>query len=121
MRYRVTIFNGIDLPHSLYCKVYNHKNLCFFKNSKQKQVKVALTGYGLFSVTHKYSHLGHGMCRGANWQGKRWPILRGMRTLQAGGTIHLVKSHETIPYKKYTNLIVPYKGLYGWGEGGAST
>ena len=39
------------------------------------------------SVTHKFSHLGHGMCRGANWQGKRWPVLRGMRTLQAGGLI----------------------------------
>jgi hypothetical protein len=43
-----------------------------------------------------------------------------MRTLQAGGTVHdLVKSHETIPLKKYTNIIVPYKGLYGWGGGGS--
>jgi hypothetical protein len=29
-----------------------------------------------------YKHLGHGMCRGANWQGKKWPVLRGFRTLQ---------------------------------------
>ena len=29
-----------------------------------------------------YKHLGHGMCRGANWQGKKWPVLRGLRTLQ---------------------------------------
>jgi len=31
---------------------------------------------------HKYQHLGKGMCRGANWQGKRWPAIRGIRTLQ---------------------------------------
>ena len=30
----------------------------------------------------RFKHLGHGMCRGANWQGKKWPVLRGFRTLQ---------------------------------------
>merc|ERR1712106_316041 len=33
-------------------------------------------------VTHKFKHLGHGMCRGAKWTDKKWPVLRGMRTLQ---------------------------------------
>jgi len=33
-------------------------------------------------VTHKYKHLGHGMCRGAKWTDKKWPVLRGMKSLQ---------------------------------------
>ena len=37
-----------------------------------------------------YKHLGHGMCRGANWQGKKWPVLRGLRTLQAKIYIFLI-------------------------------
>ena len=33
-------------------------------------------------VTHKYKHLGYGMCRGAKWTDRIWPIMRGMKTLQ---------------------------------------
>merc|ERR1712106_831308 len=33
-------------------------------------------------VTHKFKHLGHGLCRGAKWTDKKWPVLRGMKTLQ---------------------------------------
>jgi len=33
-------------------------------------------------IKHKFHHLGKGMCRGANWQGKKWPALRGLKTLQ---------------------------------------
>jgi hypothetical protein len=82
---------------------------------------VLSTQHRLFSVTHKYSHLGHGMCRGANWQGKRWPILRGMRTLQAGGTVHVVKSQETIPLRKIYNFNCSVQRPVWRGEGGAST
>jgi len=31
---------------------------------------------------HKFHLLGKGMCRGANWQGKKWPAVRGLKTLQ---------------------------------------
>ena len=33
-------------------------------------------------MAHKFTHLGHGMCRGAKWTDKKWPVLKGMRTLQ---------------------------------------
>ena len=33
-------------------------------------------------VKHKYKHLGYGMCRGAKWTDRVWPIMRGPRSLQ---------------------------------------
>ena len=33
-------------------------------------------------VKHKYKHLGHGMCRGAKWTDRKWPIMRGKKSLQ---------------------------------------
>ena len=33
-------------------------------------------------MSHKYKHLGHGMCRGARWTDRVWPIMRGARSLQ---------------------------------------
>lgn len=41
-----------------------------------------LTNNILISVTHKYKHLGYGMCRGAKWTDRKWPIMRGLKTLQ---------------------------------------
>ena len=33
-------------------------------------------------MKHKYKHLGYGMCRGAKWTDRVWPIMRGPRSLQ---------------------------------------
>jgi len=33
-------------------------------------------------VKHKHKHLGYGMCRGAKWTDRIWPLMRGYKTLQ---------------------------------------
>ena len=35
-----------------------------------------------FLVKHKHKHLGYGMCRGAKWTDRIWPLMRGYKTLQ---------------------------------------
>merc|ERR1719334_143718 len=32
--------------------------------------------------THDFTYIGHGMCRGANWQDKKWPKVMGLKSLQ---------------------------------------
>lgn len=33
-------------------------------------------------VKHQYKHLGRGMCRGPKWTSQKWPIVRGVKSVQ---------------------------------------
>ena len=50
-------------------------------NSAEKYLTCKIK-FLIHSVKHKYKHLGYGMCRGAKWTDRVWPIMRGARSLQ---------------------------------------
>jgi len=90
-----TAFDVAPMPEGLEeCAIYGHKKVlpatgvpgdCYLlgKSDEEPEIdnepEVEEVDDG---VTHKFKHLGHGVCRGAKWTDKKWPVLRGMKTLQ---------------------------------------
>jgi len=75
------------------CALYGHKQVapasgvpgdCYLlgKGEQVKQEEEEEEEETDDGVTHKFVHLGHGMCRGAKWTDRRWPVVRGLKTLQ---------------------------------------
>ena len=61
------------------------RSLTFLKLMMEVNLEFLFTKiilYFLSLVKHKYKHLGYGMCRGAKWTDRVWPIMRGPRSLQ---------------------------------------
>merc|ERR1711892_1388782 len=90
-----TAFDVAPMPEGLEeCAIYGHKKVlpatgvpgdCYLlgKSDEEPEIEnepeVEEVDDG---VTHKFKHIGHGVCRGAKWTDKKWPVLRGMKTLQ---------------------------------------
>merc|ERR1711892_1592672 len=90
-----TAFDVAPMPEGLEeCAIYGHKKVlpatgvpgdCYLlgKSDEEPEInnepEVEEVDDG---VTHKFKHIGHGVCRGAKWTDKKWPVLRGIKTLQ---------------------------------------